>query len=180
MRRRAAEAKKYQVTKLEDLRKYDPDGKWPRIVAVIDEFQYLFAERDAVSRTAQALLEDIARRGRSQESTSCWPARTCPASRRLAAVRLSSSSSSCASRCPGARRVLDKTNDAPLELPRWHAVVNDESGVKHGNLVVRVPNASAPGLMRDEVQHRLPDDWYTGVDKPRTFDGSPVRPPTTC
>ena len=40
--------------------------EWPRIVAVIDEFQYLFVERDAVSRTAQALLEDIARRGRSQ------------------------------------------------------------------------------------------------------------------
>ena len=73
---------------------------------------------------------------------------------------------------PRARRVLDKTNDAPLELPRWHAVVNHESGVKHGNLVVRVPNASAPGLMREEVQHRLPADWYDGFAEPRTFDGS--------
>ena len=42
MRRRAAAAKKHEVTKLEDLRDLDPDGHWPRIVAVIDEFQYLF------------------------------------------------------------------------------------------------------------------------------------------
>ena len=172
MRRRAAEAKKYQVTKLEDLRKYDPDGKWPRIVAVIDEFQYLFAERDAVSRTAQALLEDIARRGRSQGIHLVLASQDVsgieafwgrPAIFEQFVLRIA---------LPRARRVLDKTNDAPLELPRWHAVLNHESGVKHGNLVVRVPNASAPGLMRDEVQHRLPDDWYTGVDKPRTFDGS--------
>ena len=33
---------------------------------MIDEFQYLFAERDAVATTAAQLLEDVARRGRSQ------------------------------------------------------------------------------------------------------------------
>jgi hypothetical protein len=172
MRRRAAEAKKYQVTKLEDLRECDPQGQWPRIVAVIDEFQYLFAERDAVSKTAQALLEDIARRGRSQgihlvlasqdvSGIEAFWGRAAIFEQFVLRIAL-----------PRARRVLDKTNDAPLELPRWHAVVNHESGVKHGNLVVRVPNASAPGLMREEVQHRLPADWYDGFAEPRTFDGS--------
>ena len=42
------------MTKLEELRADDPHGQWPRIVAVIDEFQYLFAERDAVAKAAGA------------------------------------------------------------------------------------------------------------------------------
>ena len=66
MRRRAEVAKEHEVTKLEELRGADPEGHWPRIVAVIDEFQFLFAERDAVTREAIRLLEDVARRGRSQ------------------------------------------------------------------------------------------------------------------
>ena len=33
------------MTKLEELRTADVAGPWPRIVAVIDEFQYLFGER---------------------------------------------------------------------------------------------------------------------------------------
>ena len=179
MRRRAAEAKKYQVTKLEDLRKYDPNGEWPRIVAVIDEFQYLFVERDAVSRTAQALIEDIARRGRSQGIHLVLASQDVsgieafwgrPAIFEQFVLRIA---------LPRARRVLDKTNEAPLELPRWHAVLNHESGVKHGNLVVRVPNASAPGLMRDEVQRRLPRRLVPeGYPKPRTFDGSRTPPAT--
>src|SRR5207302_285774 len=66
MRRRAEAAKAHEVTKLEELRAADPHGRWPRVVAVIDEFQFLFAERDAVTREAVTLLEDVARRGRSQ------------------------------------------------------------------------------------------------------------------
>ena len=69
MRRRAEAAKAHEVTKLEELRREDPDGRWPRIVAVIDEFQYLFAERDGVTRAATLLLEDVARRGRSPTRT---------------------------------------------------------------------------------------------------------------
>src|SRR4029453_3289999 len=48
------------------LRAEDPAGHWPRIVAVIDEFQVLLAGRDAMADEAVALLEGLARRGRSQ------------------------------------------------------------------------------------------------------------------
>ena len=68
--------------------------------------------------------------------------------------------------------MLDERNDAPLELPRWHAVLNHESGLRHGNLVARIPNASAPGVMRDKVQRELSPEWYVGVSEPRLFDGS--------
>ena len=66
LRRRADAAKRHEVTKLAELRAEDPDGHWPRIVAVIDEFQVLLAGRDAVADEAATLLEDLARRGRSQ------------------------------------------------------------------------------------------------------------------
>src|SRR5690606_25545470 len=41
------------------------DASLPRIVAVIDEFQVLFAGNDALAREAVTLLEDLARKGRS-------------------------------------------------------------------------------------------------------------------
>ena len=172
MRRRAAAAKEREVTKLEDLRDLDPDGHWPRIVAVIDEFQYLFVQRDAVTRAALTLLEDIARRGRSQGIHLVLASQDVsgieafwgrPAIFEQFVLRVA---------LPRARRVLDDHNIAPLELPRWHAVLNHESGLKHGNQVARIPNASAPGLIRDEVQNKIPEDWFTGLAEPRLFDGS--------
>jgi S-DNA-T family DNA segregation ATPase FtsK/SpoIIIE len=66
LRARAQAAKRYEASKLAELRAEDPGGHWPRIVAVIDEFQVLLAGRDAVADEAVTLLEDLARRGRSQ------------------------------------------------------------------------------------------------------------------
>ncbi len=172
MRRRAAAAKEREVTKLEDLRDADSGGYWPRIVAVIDEFQYLFAERDAVTRASLTLLEDIARRGRSQGIHLVLASQDVsgieafwgrPAIFEQFVLRIA---------LPRGRRVLHERNEAPLELPRWHAVLNHESGLKHGNQVARIPNASAPGLLREEVQVKIPDEWFIGLDEPRLFDGS--------
>ena len=101
---------------------------------MIDEFQYLFAETRRGHPPGRAAAGGPRPpRSRRRASTSCWPARTCPASRRSGAGRRSSSSSCCASRLPRARRVLDREQRRPMDLPRWHAVVNHESGVPHGN-----------------------------------------------
>lgn len=171
LRRRAEAAKAHEVTKLEELRGADPGGRWPRIVAVIDEFQYLFAERDAVTKAATALLEDVARRGRSQgihlvlasQDTSgieaFWGR---PAVFEQFVLRIA---------LPRARRVLADTNDASLGLPRGHAVLNHESGMRHGNEIVRVPNATVAGSV-DEVQRTLHELYHEGRAEPRLFDGS--------
>ncbi|WP_300019256.1 FtsK/SpoIIIE domain-containing protein [Pseudonocardia sp.] len=172
MRRRAEAAKAHEVTKLEELRAADPAGRWPRIVAVVDEFQYLFAERDAVTKQATTLLEDVARRGRSQgihlvlasQDTSgieaFWGR---PAIFEQFVLRIA---------LPRARRVLNDLNEATLDLPRWHAVVNHESGIRHGNEIVRIPDATAKGTT-DEVQRRLhADHEHEGRPEPRLFDGS--------
>ncbi|WP_019855592.1 FtsK/SpoIIIE domain-containing protein [Actinopolyspora mortivallis] len=176
MRRRADAAKAHEVTKLEELRQRDPDGRWPRIVAVIDEFQYLFAERDSVSTQAATLLEDVARRGRSQGIHLVLASQDIsgieafwgkPAIFEQFILRVA---------LPKARRVLVDNNTTALELPRWHAVVNHESGVRHGNEVARIPDATASETF-DSLQHKLWERhlWETGrrnARPPRLFDGS--------
>jgi DNA segregation ATPase FtsK/SpoIIIE, S-DNA-T family len=171
MRRRAEAAKAYEVTKLEELRGENPQGRWPRIVAVIDEFQVLFAERDAVTREAARLLEDVVRRGRSQgihlvlasqdvSSIEAFWGR--PAIFEQFVVRIG---------LPRARRVLAEGNDATLHLPRWHAVLNHESGVTHDNKIIRIPDATGKGSV-DEVQRKLFEAEAAGRPEPRLFDGS--------
>ncbi|MGH3569030.1 MAG: FtsK/SpoIIIE domain-containing protein [Pseudonocardia sp.] len=171
MRRRSEVAKTHEVTKLEELRAVDPAGRWPRIVAVIDEFQYLFAERDGVTKAATALLEDVARRGRSQGIHLVLASQDVsgieafwgrPAIFEQFVLRIA---------LPRARRVLAELNDATLDLPRWHAVINHESGIKYGNDVVRVPDATAKGSV-DEVQRVLHESYHAGRAEPRLFDGS--------
>lgn len=171
MRRRAEAAKEHEVTKLEELREADPDGRWPRIVAVIDEFQYLFAERDAVTAAATQLLEDVARRGRSQGIHLVLASQDVsgieafwgrPAIFEQFVLRIG---------LPRARRVLADTNDATLGLPRWHAVVNHESGIAHGNEIVRIPNASEKGAV-DRVQRVLHAMYGADRPPPHLFDGS--------
>ena len=142
LRRRADAAKKHEVTKLAELRAVDPTGHWPRIVAVVDEFQMLLAGRDVVAREAADLLEDLARRGRSQgihlvlasqdvrgiEALWGRPALVAQFTLRIA--------------LPKALRILAERNDAAQSLPRHHAVVNAESGMAEGNEVARIPSAS--------------------------------------
>jgi hypothetical protein len=173
MRRRADAAKQHEVTKLEELRAEDPDGRWPRIIAVIDEFQYLFAEKDAVTREAVSLLEDVARRGRSQgihlvlasqDVSSIEAFWGKPAIFEQFTVRVA---------LPKARRVLVDGNTEAIDLPRWHAIVNHESGVKQGNEIARVPDATGRGTF-ERVQARLFEMKPPDLSVPRLFDGSRV------
>ncbi|MBW0119238.1 FtsK/SpoIIIE domain-containing protein [Pseudonocardia abyssalis] len=171
MRRRSEAAKDHEVTKLEELRGADPDGRWPRIVAVIDEFQLLFSERDDVTKKATALLEDVARRGRSQGIHLVLASQDVsgieafwgrPAVFEQFVLRIA---------LPRARRVLGELNEAAMDLPRWHAVVNHDSGVRHGNEVVRIPDATARGTT-DVVQRELHERYHEGRSEPVLFDGS--------
>jgi hypothetical protein len=173
MRSRADAAKAHEVTKLEELRVEDPSGRWPRIVAVIDEFQYLFAGRDAVAATATQLLEDVARRGRSQgihlvlasqDVSSIEAFWGKPAIFEQFILRIA---------LPKARRVLAETNDAAVELPRWHAIVNHESGVRQGNHLARIPDSTSRGTF-DRLQQELWQVRPPELTEPRLFDGSHI------
>ena len=173
LRRRAGAAKRHEVTNLAELRAEDPSGAWPRIVAVVDEFQVLLAGRDSVAAEAVNLLEDLARRGRSQgihlilasqdvsgiEALWGRPALVAQFSLRIA--------------LPRARRVLAENNLAAETLPRYHAVVNADSGASSANRIVRVP-AAGDRESWSRLQHRLWQRRAPELSPPRLFDGDAV------
>jgi hypothetical protein len=171
LRRRSAAAKEHEVTNLADLREQDPDGHWPRIVAVIDEFQYLFAGRDQVTAQATQLLEDIARRGRSQGIHLVL------ASQDVAGIEAFWGKPAVFEQCtlriamPKARRVLAEQNSAAITAPRWHAVINHDSGVAYGNRLAHVPDASTKDVFL-RLQRRLWERYGESYPRPRLFDGA--------
>jgi FtsK/SpoIIIE family len=169
LRRRASAAKEHDATSLSELRAADPSGRWPRLVAVIDEFQYLVQARDKITEEAVALLEDLARRGRSQgihlvlcsqdlsSIDALWgrPSLVAQLTLRIA--------------LPKAQRVLAGDNPRADTVPKHHAVINPDSGAKSADQVVRLPYFDAGFL--DELLRRLCTQ-ATGAAPPVLFDGN--------
>ncbi|MFY1694094.1 MULTISPECIES: FtsK/SpoIIIE domain-containing protein [unclassified Solwaraspora] len=173
LRRRADAAKRHEVTKLAELRAEDPQGRWPRIVAVIDEFQVLLAGNDALATEAATLLEDLARRGRSQGIHLILASQDVSGIQALWGRTALIAQFALRIALPKARRILPETNTAAEALPRHHAVVNAESGALEANQVVRVPAASDRDTWQ-ELQHRLWRRRPDGLAPPRLFDGDAV------
>jgi hypothetical protein len=144
------------------------------VVAVIDEFQYLFAERDQVTAKATQLLEDVARRGRSQGIHLVLSSQDVSGIEGFWGKSAIFEQFTVRIALPKARRVLaEPHNDVAVELPRWHAVVNHESGVRPGNEVARIPDATRKGTidaLQVELHRRRPPD----LAEPILFDGSKV------
>jgi len=173
LRRRAEAAKAHEATKLEELRAADPAGQWPRIVAVVDEFQVLLEARDAVTEEAVQLLEDLARRGRSQGIHLVL------ASQDIAGIEALWGRPSLVAQftmriaLPKARRVLAENNHAADTVPRFHAVVNDESGHTNANKTVALPNAGHADAW-EPLQKRLWEARPALNAPPALFDGDHV------
>lgn len=53
------------VPGLKEFREKRPDVRMPRVLIVIDEFQYMFLQNDDVTRELNVIFEDITRRGRA-------------------------------------------------------------------------------------------------------------------
>ena len=175
MRRRAELAKRHGVTKLAELRARAPEERLPRIAAVVDEFQFLFSEGDAVTKEATKLLEDVARRGRSQGIHMVLASQDVagieafwgrPAIFEQFVLRIA---------LPRARRVLANLNEAAMEIPRYHAVLNTESGLSHGNEVVRIPDATTWDADERAVVDKVRDEVFDAAratEPPIVFDGA--------
>ncbi|GIF79724.1 cell division protein FtsK [Catellatospora bangladeshensis] len=181
LKRRAAAAKQHEAAKLAELRAEDPAGNWPRIVAVIDEFQVLLGARDAVTTEAVDLLEDLARRGRSQGIHLVL------ASQDVSGIEALWGRSGLVAQftlriaLPKARRILSDVNLAAELIPRCHAVVNADSGVPAANTIVRLPDAGDRATWVG-LQEQLWSARPEGGEPPRLFDGDarplfPLLPP---
>ncbi|GAB1694097.1 FtsK/SpoIIIE domain-containing protein [Krasilnikovia sp. M28-CT-15] len=160
LRHRAQAGKRYGVASLADLRAEDPGGRWPRIVAVVDEFPALLAPGRRAGTTASppltgraepppepaaaetaALLADLARRGPAQ-GVHLVLATADPAGAEVLhdaglpgfGLRIA---------LPKAEGILADGNLAAAVIPHFHAVVNTDAGGASANRIVRLPDAGA-------------------------------------
>ncbi|MBO4208762.1 FtsK/SpoIIIE domain-containing protein [Micromonospora echinofusca] len=169
LNRRAAALKRHGVTKLADLPR---DTPVPRVVAVVDEFHVLFAGNDAVAREAAALLEELARKGRS------YGIHLVLASQSMAGIEaLYGKAESIFGQfplrvaLPGGSGVLDPLNDTAGGLPVGSAIVNRSAGTVGANTVVRFPDAHAHAAEIAQLRHELWQSRAAAAPAPAVFKG---------
>lgn len=170
MTRRATELKRAGVTKLADLRAGRPDVAMPRLLAVIDEFHVLFDGNDTIARAAAALLEELARKGRS------YGIHLILASQTISGVEaLFTKTESIFGQFPlrvalaGGGGVLDQLNDGADNLPIGTAVINAAAGIAGANRLVRFPNADTASVTTQ--RHTLWGARPPGSAPPHVFAG---------
>ncbi|SDT77309.1 FtsK/SpoIIIE domain-containing protein [Actinoplanes derwentensis] len=148
----------------------DAPGR-PRTVVVIDEFPTLLDGRDAIADEAESLLTELVRRGpeqglhlmlSAQDGIRALTGR--PAVLARFTVRIA---------MPKARRILATDNLAASLIPRFHTVVNGESGLAGANRIVRLPDAGDRTAW-GATQRRLWRCRPAGSEEPRVFDGAAV------
>jgi hypothetical protein len=124
---RAERCEEAGVARFADLRRI---AELPRIVCVIDEFQVLLQGNDALARDSQALLESLARKGRSYGVHLILASR---AARDLGSLHTRRDSAfgqfPVRIALPGGSDVLDPLNRAAETLGLGEAIVNTASGL---------------------------------------------------
>ncbi|PRY60880.1 FtsK/SpoIIIE domain-containing protein [Glycomyces artemisiae] len=166
MTRRSNVMKRYGVASFAGLRQHEA---YPRIVCVADEFQVLLAGNDRVASEAVALLENLARKGRSYGVHLVLASQTISGIEALWAKKDSIFGQfPMRIALPGARTVLEPNNDAAARISLGQVVVNREGGTAGADRVARFPDTDP------EAMHRLREQLgraHAGVGAPRVFYG---------
>ncbi|SDD84318.1 FtsK/SpoIIIE domain-containing protein [Glycomyces harbinensis] len=166
MTRRSTVMKRYGVASFSGLRAHE---SYPRIVCVADEFQVLLAGNDRVASEAVALLENLARKGRSYGVHLVLASQTISGIEALWAKKDSIFGQfPMRIALPGARTVLEHNNDAATRISLGQVVVNPEGGTAGADRIARFPDTDP------EVMHRLREQLgaaHAGVGAPRVFYG---------
>ncbi|WP_240669756.1 FtsK/SpoIIIE domain-containing protein [Actinoplanes solisilvae] len=151
----------------------------PRVLCVIDEFPVLLAGTDLVATEAVALLESLARTGRS-----------CGIHLILSSQNVASVEAHYAKRdsffgqfpvriaLPGGGDVLEPANDSAAGLPLGTAVVNTAGGLggprgatRGHERVIRFPDPHADNTLLSDLRHRLWGARDPESQPPRVFAG---------
>jgi hypothetical protein len=148
----------------------------PRVVAVIDEFQVLFERTDHLAREATALLEELARKGRSYGIHLVLASQTVSGVEALYAkgesifgqfpLRVA---------LPGGSGILDALNNAADAITLGTAVINPAAGIASANQTARFPDAHAGPDAVAEVRRRLWERRPPGAQPPAVFEGYATR-----
>jgi S-DNA-T family DNA segregation ATPase FtsK/SpoIIIE len=183
MSRRSVAYKRAGVSKFADLRAAAAEeGRHrplPRILCVIDEFQVLLAGGDAMAAEAVALLESLARKGRSYGIHMVLASQTVLGVEALYAKRDSIFGQfPVRIALPGGGDVLEPTNDSAAGLPLGTAVINTAGGLggprgatRGHERVVRFPDPHADKEVLRDLRHRLWQQRDPEAVPPRIFAG---------
>jgi hypothetical protein len=183
MTRRSVAYKRAGVTRFAELRAVaagEGRGKpMPRVLCVIDEFQVLLAGSDPMAAEGLALLESLARKGRS------YGIHLILASQKVLGVEaLYAKRDSIFGQfpvriaLPGGGDVLEPTNDSAAGLPLGTAVVNTAGGLggprgatRGHERVVRFPDPHADRNALSDLRHKLWGARDPEATPPRIFAG---------
>ncbi|HEY6595755.1 MAG TPA: FtsK/SpoIIIE domain-containing protein [Asanoa sp.] len=176
MGRRSLAYKRAGVTRFADLREHH---RMPRIVCVIDEFQVLLAGGDRMAADAVALLESLARKGRSYGIHLVLASQTTHGIEALFAKRDSIFGQfPVRVALPGGSDVLDPTNDSAAGLPLGAAVVNTAGGLggprgatRGHERTIRFPDPHGDRAALVGLRHRLWERREADAQPPRVFAG---------
>ncbi|MBW6438391.1 cell division protein FtsK [Actinoplanes hulinensis] len=183
MGRRSLAYKRAGVSRFADLRAVAAEegrgGPLPRVLCVIDEFQVLLAGNDPMAAEAVALLESLARKGRSYGIHLVLASQTVLGVEALYAKRDSIFGQfPVRIALPGGGDVLEPTNDAAAGLPMGSAVVNTAGGLggprgatRGHERVVRFPDPHADQRLLSDLRHRLWGARDQEAQPPRVFAG---------
>ncbi|THV42984.1 FtsK/SpoIIIE domain-containing protein [Glycomyces buryatensis] len=166
MTRRSTVMKRYGVASFAALRRHE---SFPRIVCVADEFQVLLAGNDRVASEAVALLENLARKGRSYGVHLVLASQTISGIEALWAKKDSIFGQfPLRVALPGARTVLEHNNDAAGRISLGQVVINPEGGAAGADRVARFPNSDTEIMLRLREQLRVS---HADSGPPRVFFG---------
>jgi len=169
MTRRSVAMKRAGVTRYAQLRKLK---QVPRVVLVVDEFHVLFQGNDKVAREAVALLEDLARKGRSYGIHMVLASQTVSGIEALYTKKDSIFGQfPMRIALPGANSVLDVLNTAAAGLRIGEAIMNTAGGIRDHNGLIRFPNAHDGSGTLDDLRHRMWERREEGSAPPPVFAG---------
>ena len=176
MTRRSVLYKEAGVSRFPDLRE---TTTIPRILCVIDEFQVLLAGDDRTARQAVALLESIARKGRSYGIHLILSSQTMRGIEALYAKRDSIFGQfPVRIALPGGSDVLDVRNSAAAALRLGTAVVNTAGGLggpsgasRAHERVIDFPDPHADPKTPSSLRRRLWHARPAGAKPPHIFEG---------
>jgi S-DNA-T family DNA segregation ATPase FtsK/SpoIIIE len=170
MGRRASAMKLAGVTNLAQLRSSRRDIALPRILTVIDEFHVLLQGNDETAKKAVALLEEIARKGRS------YGIHLILASQSVSGIEaLYTKGQSVFGQfgmriaLAGGGGILDGLNQAADALPIGQVILNHAAGLESGNRRARFPNADVHSIHM--LRHRMWQMRTPGSPPPAMFIG---------
>ncbi|GAA0815449.1 FtsK/SpoIIIE domain-containing protein [Spirilliplanes yamanashiensis] len=183
MTRRSVAYKRAGVSKFADLRAAAAEEgrphRLPRVLCVIDEFQVLLAGSDPMAAEAVALLESLARKGRSYGIHLVLASQTVLGVEALYAKRDSIFGQfPVRVALPGGGDVLEPTNDSAAGLALGTAVINTAGGLggprgatRGHERVVQFPDPHADRAELLDLRHRLWQERDADAVPPRVFAG---------